>query len=74
MDHEIVITKDFEVDDFGLLVFVDPLGEDKCSLSVCLTPFLGLWVVKWQTNDTFSQLVHDIAPKHLVNLRILNSK
>lgn len=74
VDNEVVFSGDLEIDDLGFLVFVDPLSEHESSLSVSLTPFLSFSVIKWKSDNTFSQLVHDIAPEHLVNVSILHSK
>lgn len=67
MDSEVfIITDDFEVNNLGLLVLVDPLSHDKCTLGMSLTPLLEFWVIEWKTDSTLSQLVHDIAPKHIL--------
>jgi hypothetical protein len=39
-----------------------------------LTPFLGLSIVKRKTKSTFSELAHDIDPKHLIDFFISKSK
>jgi hypothetical protein len=41
-----VITFEFKANDVCLLVLIDVLGEHIGALGVCLSPFLGLWVIE----------------------------
>jgi len=75
VDEELVgFFVQLESNDFGLLVLVQVLRENVCTLCVGLAPFVGLWVVESQAEDTFTELVHNIDPQHLVNLMGFETK
>ena len=75
VDEELVgFFVQLESNDFGLLVLVQVLRENVCTLCVGLAPFVSLWVVESQAEDTFTELVHNIDPQHLVNLMGFESK
>lgn len=75
MDIEVlVVSNNFKIDDLTLLVLVNPHSEDESTLRVSLTPLLGLWVVQSKTEETLSELVHDIYPQQEINLMILESE
>ena len=69
MDAHVLITfENFKADNITLLLLVEVLGEDISALSMSLTPLFRLSVEELQTEDTFTELVHDRSPKHHVNL------
>jgi len=75
VDEELVgFFVQLESNNFGLLVLVQVLRENVCTLCVGLAPFVGLWVEESQAEDTFTELVHNIDPQHLVNLMGFETK
>jgi len=73
MDVEICVSK-LKVDDLRLLVLIDPHGEYEGTLGMGLSPLLVFSVIESKTNDTLSELVHNIDPEKKVNLMILKSE
>ena len=41
---------------------------------MCLTPFLSVWVVKVEPTDSLAHLIHNVDPKKLRNIGLLESK
>mmetsp|Transcript_22285 Transcript_22285/g.27353 ORF Transcript_22285/g.27353 Transcript_22285/m.27353 type:complete len:474 (-) Transcript_22285:385-1806(-) len=72
MDANVVLSlKHLEAHNISRLLLVEELGEDVGALRVSLTPLLGLSVVELQAENTLSELVHDRAPEHDVDLGLL---
>ena len=67
MNIELVVFE-FKVKNVSLLALVKVLAEHIRALGVSLTPFVGFGVEKLQAEYSFSELAHNINPKHGVNL------
>ena len=67
MNVELVVFE-FKVNNVSLLVLVKVLAEHIRALGVSLAPFVGFGVEKLQAEYSFSELAHNINPKHGVNL------
>jgi len=74
MDDKVVFSFDFNLHNFTFLVFQNPLGKNKSTLSMSLAPFLGLSIIKWETNNALSKLSHDINPEHSIDVFVRNSE
>jgi len=74
MNSEVVVADELKVNDLCLLILVDPLGDNPSSLSVSLSPLFGLGVVERKADDTLAELVHDVGPKHVVNLMVFDAE
>jgi hypothetical protein len=75
MNQEIsFIFSQFNPHKVSLLVLNQILSETIGSLSVCLPPFISFGIVKVETCNTFSELLHHIYPEHGVNLIFLDTE
>jgi len=57
--HVITALANLKLDDVGSLLLVEVLSENVGTLSVSLTPLLGLSVEKLESKDTLAELTHD---------------
>lgn len=70
----VVFTTNFKRDDIRGLLLVKVLSEYVGTLSVSLAPLVCFSVEKLKAEYTLSELVHDVGPQQIVNLRLLPSK
>lgn len=69
VDPHIVLTLEhLEGDNISLLVLVEILGQNIGTLCVSLAPLFSLSVVQLQAKDTLTELVHEGAPEHDIDL------
>ena len=73
MDQHVVVG-DFEPNNFGLLVLVNVLSENVRTLRVSLTPLFCLSIEELETQDTLSNLVHNVDPEKSLNFIICKTK
>ncbi len=69
MDSHIVLTLEhLKGDNISLLVLVKILGQNISALCVSLAPLVSLSVEQLQAKDTLTELVHEGAPEHDIDL------